>query len=65
MLELVWEAQLIDWPLMRISPFSYAHYTINITNLPLPPLLGLICLSAILTGIGLIGFRNRDISIKA
>jgi len=65
MLELVWEAQLIDWPLMRISPFSYAHYTIDIKNLPLLPLLGLICLSVILTGIGLIGFRGRDISTKA
>ena len=65
MLELVWEAQIIDWSLMWISPFSYAHYTIDIANLPLLPLLGLLCFSAILTGIGLIGFRNRDVSTKA
>ena len=64
-LELGWEAQIIDWSLMRISPFSYAHYTIDITNLPLLPLFWLLCLSAILTGIGLFGFRNRDILVKA
>jgi len=64
-LELAWEAQIIDWPVMRISPFSYAHYTIDITNLPLLPLFWLLCLSAILTGIGLLGFRNRDVLTKA
>lgn len=65
MLELAWEAQVIDWSLMSISPFSYTHYTINITNLPLPPLIWLLCLSAVLTGIGLFGLRNRDILAKA
>ncbi|HBC91601.1 MAG TPA: hypothetical protein DCZ10_01495 [Pelotomaculum sp.] len=64
-LELAWEAQLIDWSLMRISPFSYVHYTINITNLPLLPLFWLLCLSAVLTGLGLFGFRNRDVLTKA
>lgn len=64
-LELAWEAQIIDWSLMRISPFSYAHYTIDITNLPLLPFFWLLCLSAILTGIGLFGFKNRDVLTKA
>ena len=65
LLEVTWEMQLIDWSLMRISPFSYAHYTINISDLPLFKLFWLLCLSAVLTGIGLLGFRNRDVLTKA
>ena len=65
MLELAWEARIIDWSMMRISPFSYSHYTIDINNLPLLPLFGLLCLSVILTGAGLFGFRNRDVLTKA
>lgn len=65
LLEVAWEVQIIDWSLMGISPFSYAHYTINITNLPLLSLFCLISLSIVLTGIGLLGFRNRDVLTKA
>jgi len=65
LLEVTWEAQLIDWSLMRISPFSYVHYTIDISHLPLLPLFCQLCLSAILMGIGLLGLRNRDIWTKA
>lgn len=65
LLEVTWEAQIIDWSLMRISPFSYVHYTIDITKLPLLPLFWLLCLSVILTGIGLFGFKNRDVLTKA
>lgn len=65
LLEVTWEAQLIDWSLMRISPFSYAHYTIRISTLPLLPLFWLLCISAILMGVGLYGFRNRDVLTKA
>lgn len=64
LLELAWEGQLIDWSVLRISPFSYVHYTISISNLPLLSLLGLLCLSAVLTGIGFLGFRNRDVLTK-
>lgn len=64
-LELAWEEKIIDWSLMRISPFSYAHYTIDITHLPLFPLLCIICLSAVVAVIGLLGFKNRDILTKA
>ncbi len=59
--EFAWEGQFIDWSLMHISPFAYAHYTIDVTSLPLLPLFWLLCLSAILTGIGFLAFRNRDI----
>ncbi|ATW27469.1 ABC transporter permease [Candidatus Formimonas warabiya] len=65
MVELAWEGRIIDWSLMRISPFSYVHYTIDVTNLPLLPLFLLLCLSALLTGIGLFGFRHRDVLTKA
>ena len=65
MLELGWEAQVVDWALMQISPFSFTHYTIDISNLPLNPLLCLTCISALLAGIGLLGFRNRDVLTKA
>lgn len=64
-LELAWEAGVIDWSLMRFSPFSYAHYTINISSVPLVPLFWLLCLSLILAGIGLLGFGNRDVFTKA
>lgn len=64
-LEFAWEGQIIDWSIMCISPFSYVHYTINILELPLMPLFWMICISVILTGIGMLGFRNRDILTKA
>lgn len=65
LLELGWEARIVDWALMQISPFSFAHYTIDISNLPLNPLLCLACISVLLAGIGLLGFRNRDVLTKA
>ena len=65
LLELGWEAQIVDWSLMRISPFAYAHYTIDISSLALLQLFLLLCLSFILMGGGLCAFRNRDILTKA
>jgi ABC-2 type transport system permease protein len=64
LLELGWEAQIVDWSMMGISPFGYAHYTLDISNLQLFPLLCLLFISALLTGIGLLGFKKRDISTK-
>ncbi len=65
MLELAWEGQIIGWTVMQISPFAYTHYTIDITSLPLIPLFLLLCLSSILTEVGLWGFRNRNVLTKA
>ncbi len=65
MLEFAWEGQMIDWSLMQISPFAYTHYTIDVTKLPLVPLFFLLCISAILTGIGFWGFGNRDVLTKS
>jgi ABC-2 type transport system permease protein len=64
-LEVAWEGQLIDWSIMQFSPFSYAHYIVHVTEIPLLPLVGLLGLSAILIGLGLVGFRNRDVVTKA
>lgn len=64
-IELMWEGGIIDWSVMKLSPFSYAHYTIPVSELSMIPFMGLIFLSAILTGIGLLGLRNRDILSKA
>jgi ABC-2 type transport system permease protein len=65
LLELAWETQIVNWSIMRFSPFSFTHYTINISNLPMTPLFLLVCLSVSLAGIGLLGFRKRDILTKA
>lgn len=65
LLELGWEAQVVEWSLLQISPFSFAHYTINISNLALFPLFCLLGISALLTGVGLLGFKNRDVLTKA
>jgi ABC-2 type transport system permease protein len=64
LLELGWEAKIVDWSLIRISPFAYAHYTLDISSLALLPLFWLLCLSFILMGSGLFAFRNRDILTK-
>lgn len=64
-LEVACEGQLIDWSIMQFSPFSYAHYIVHVTEIPLLPLVGLLGLSAILIGLGLVGFRNRDVVTKA
>jgi ABC-2 type transport system permease protein len=65
LLELGWEAQIVDWTWLGISPFSYAHYTIDISSMPMLPMLYLLAISAFLTGIGLLGFINRDVFTKA
>lgn len=64
LLELGWEARIVDWSLLQISPFTYVHYTVDISYLPLFPLVCLIFISVLLTGIGLLGFRNRDVLTK-
>lgn len=64
-LEVAWEGQLIDWSIMQFSPFSYVHYTVHVTAIQILPLVGLLGVSAILIGMGLFGFRNRDVVTKA
>ena len=64
-LEVAWEGQIIDWTIMQFSPFSYVHYTVHVTAIPLLPLVEQLGLSAILIGLGLFGFRNRDVVTKA
>lgn len=65
LLELAWEEKLVSWSAMRLSPYSYAHYTIEITRLPLLPLIGLVLLAGLLTVLGMAGFRRRDVMTKS
>ncbi|MFZ7103768.1 MAG: ABC transporter permease [Peptococcaceae bacterium] len=60
-IEMTWEAQVIDWSVMRLIPFSYVHYTISISELSLLPLFGLTGLAVLFTGVGLLGFNRRSI----
>lgn len=64
LIEFAWEGQIVDWSVMQMSPFAYAHYTIPITELSAPALLGQLCLVAALTGIGLFGFKRRNLRSK-
>lgn len=57
-IELAWESQIIGWSVMQWSPFAYSHYTIPISELSA---LGLLFLTAVLTGIGLFGLKQRNL----
>ncbi|HYE83387.1 MAG TPA: hypothetical protein VEG39_14620 [Clostridia bacterium] len=59
--EMLWEAGVVGWSAMKLTPFAYAHYSIPVNELPLFPLLGLLILATVLTGVGLIGFKRRSI----
>ena len=62
-IEIFWEVGLVKWSALQATPFAYAHYSIPINELSISSLLTLIFLSAVFTGIGIIGFRRRDIGI--
>ncbi len=64
LVEFAWEGKIVNWSVMQISPFAYAHYTIPIAELSAPALLGQLCLVAVLTGIGLFGFKRRNLRSK-
>ncbi|WP_040984010.1 ABC transporter permease [Oceanobacillus jeddahense] len=64
-LELLWEGGVINWKVMRFSPFSYAHYIIPVFELSWVQLVGLMIITILLTIIGITGFRRRDILSKA
>lgn len=60
-IEMLWEAGVVGWSVLKLTPFAYAHYTIPIHELNVLPLLMLILLSGLLLWIGLIGFNTRSI----
>lgn len=62
-IEIFWEAGLVGWSVLQVSPFAYAHYSIPINELSILPLLALILLSAVFTAIGMIGFKRRSIGM--
>jgi ABC-2 type transport system permease protein len=65
MLELAWEAQVISWSALQLSPFAYAHYTIRASVLPLLPLLILLAWAIALMALGLLGYSRRDLRLGA
>ncbi|WP_269848322.1 hypothetical protein [Methanosarcina horonobensis] len=62
-IEMFWEAGLVRWSVLQVTPFAYAHYSIPINELSISSLLGLILLSAVFTGIGMVGFKRRSIGV--
>ena len=64
-LEIAWEGGIIDWSLMRLSPFASSHYTIHVDNLSIPLLIGILITSGILIFMGLANYQRRDIITKA
>ncbi len=63
-IELAWETQVVGWSVMQWSPFAYSHYTIPISELSALTSLGLLFLTAVLTGIGLLGLKQRNLQSK-
>lgn len=60
-IEMLWEVEMVGWSALQLTPFAYAHYSIPIQELAILPLMMLTVLAAVLTWIGLIGFRRRSI----
>lgn len=60
-IEMLWEAGIVGWSAMELTPFGYAHYSIPIDDLSFFSLSLLVMLSIILTLVGLAGFKNRNI----
>jgi ABC-2 type transport system permease protein len=64
-LEVAWEGRVIGWDIMKLSPFSFAHYTIQIKNLSILSLIVILLISLALIALGMFGYRRRDILTKA
>lgn len=61
LIEMMWEVGLVEWSVLKLTPFAYAHYTIPIQDIVISPLLVLILTSILLTVIGIKGFTKRSI----
>ncbi len=61
LIEILWEAQVVDWATMQWTPFAYVHYVIPIGELSILSLFGLTALAAVLIGLGLLAFQRRPI----
>lgn len=62
-IEMFWEAGIVGWSAMKLTPFSYAHYSIPINELSVLSLSLLVLLSIFLTFVGYIGFKRRSIKL--
>ncbi|HEY3344891.1 MAG TPA: hypothetical protein VGJ97_08185 [Anaerolineaceae bacterium] len=58
-LELGWELHQISQAVFDLSPFAYVHWSLPVTA---APLIGLTLAAALLTTVGLAGFRRRDVA---
>lgn len=59
--EMLWEAGIVGWSAMELTPFGYAHYSIPVNELSALSLSLLVLLSITFTLVGLAGFKNRNI----
>lgn len=60
-IEFLWEGGFVDWSVMKLMPYAYAHYTTPVADIKILPLLILIALSALLCGIGTFAFSKRNV----
>ena len=61
-IEMLWEAGIVGWSAMELTPFGYAHYSIPINELSALSLSLLVLLSIIFTFAGYIGLKKRNIN---
>jgi ABC-2 type transport system permease protein len=61
LIEMMWEAGLVGWSVLKLTPFAYAHYTIPIEKVAIFPLLALILISILTVWVGIKGFSKRSI----
>lgn len=65
LLEVAWESGLIDWKIMRFSPFAFSHYTIQVENLSIMALSINLVLAIAFILFGILGYQKRDILTNA
>ena len=59
--EMLWEAGIVGWSALKMTPFAYSHYSIPIGEIHVLPLIVLTAIAAALVGLGILGFNRREI----
>lgn len=60
-IEMLWEAGIVGWSVMKLTPFGYSHYSIPTDELSVLSLSLLVLLSVAFTFAGFIGFKRRNL----
>lgn len=60
-IEILWEAGIANWSLMKLTPFAYVHYSIPVNEISMFSLIVLVLISGVFTVLGIIGFKRRNI----